>query len=168
MISSVVFEGSVGDTCDVLYCPAGVNRRLPSGVNVSRLKKDVKVSLAYRLAFLIPRVLMLGDAASSGLTAGSGKDDAAGDADRRNDGEEPNDDRRLCDTGGGSIGKFEASGVPGVEGVGEVIAAELVGAGLLVGSGAGLLEGIRLAGKSIFKNFPCEVSVNWPSFVLRL
>ena len=112
------------------------------------------------LEFLIPRVPILGDGTSSGLTAGSGND-GAGDADRRMDGEEPNDDRRLCDTGGGSIGRFEARGVPGVDGAGEVIAVELlVGGGLLVGSGAGLLDGIRLAGKSIFKNFPCEVSVN--------
>lgn len=103
---------------------------------------------------------MLGDGASSGLTAGSGKDDAAGDADRRIDGEEPNEDRRLCDTGGGFIGKFKGFGVPGADGVGEVMAAELVGGGLLVGSGAGLLDGMRLAGKSIFKNLPCDVSVN--------
>jgi hypothetical protein len=46
MISSVVFEGSLGETWEVLYCPAGVNRRLPSGVNVSRRKNDVKVSFA--------------------------------------------------------------------------------------------------------------------------
>ena len=112
------------------------------------------------LEFLIPRVPILGEGTSSGLTAGSGND-GAGDADRRMDGEEPNDDRRLCDTGGGSIGRFKPRGVPGVDGAGEVMAVELlVGGGLLVDSGAGLLDGMRLAGKSIFKNFPCDVSVN--------
>lgn len=52
--------------------------------------------------------------------------DAAGDADRRIEGEE-NDDLRLCDTGGGSIGRFEGFGVPGVDGAGEVTVTELLG-----------------------------------------
>lgn len=155
-----------------MYWPAGVNSRLPSGANDSLLKNDVKVSLAYRLAFLIPRVLRAfsvlipGDGASSGLTAGNGMD-AAGDADRRIDDDE-NDDRRLCDTGGGSMGSVEGFGVPGVDGAGEVTVTDaLVGCERL-GSGAGLLDGIRRAGRSIFKNLPCEVRVNWPSLVFRL
>lgn len=99
MTSSEVLGGSVEETCIVLYWPAGVNSRLPSGANDKRLKNEVNVSLAYRLAFLIPSVLRAfsvltpGDGASSGLTAGSGMD-AAGDADRRIDDDE-NDDRRL-------------------------------------------------------------------------
>lgn len=44
MMSSAVFAPSpVG--LEVLYCPAGVRSRLPSGVNVNLRKKDVKVSL---------------------------------------------------------------------------------------------------------------------------
>lgn len=95
------------------------------------------------------------------MTAGSGRD-GAGDAERRTDGDDPNEERRLWDTGGGSIGRFEAMGVPGVEGAGEAMAIELlVGCDLALGScGAGLFEDIRRAGRSIFKNFPCEVSVN--------
>ena len=78
------------------------------------------------LAFLTPNPpRIFGDGTSSGLTAGSGRD-GAGDAERRIDGEDPNEERRLCDTGGGSIGRFEAIGVPGVEGIGEAIAAELL------------------------------------------
>ena len=32
---------STATGCDVLYCPAGVNKRLPSGAKVSLRKKDV-------------------------------------------------------------------------------------------------------------------------------
>lgn len=51
------------------------------------------------------------------------------------------------------------------------MAMELVvlGGGLLVKSGgAGLLEEMRLPGRSILRIFPCDVKVNCPSFVFRL
>ena len=38
------------DGWDSLNWPAGVNRRLPSGVKVSLRKKDVRLSFAYMLA----------------------------------------------------------------------------------------------------------------------
>ena len=110
---------------------------------------------------------MLGDEMSRGLTAGSGND-GAGDADRRIDGEDPNEERRLWDRGGGSMGKFIALGVPGVEGAGDAMGSALGWDLLLISAGAGLLEGIRRPGRSIFKNFPWDVRVNWPSFVFRL
>lgn len=113
---------------------------------------------------------MLGDETSMGFTAGNGRD-GAGDAERRIEGDEPNEERRLWDTGGGSIGRLEAIGVPGVEGAGDAIAIELLVlcCGLLVGSGgAGLLDAMRLAGKSIFRTLPWGVRVNWPSLVFRL
>ena len=44
--SSSFFVDSGPGTVVVLYCPAGVKSRLPSGANVSLRKKDVKVSLA--------------------------------------------------------------------------------------------------------------------------
>ena len=46
MISSANLLLSAGEGCETLYCPAGVNSRLPSGANVNLLKNDVKVSLA--------------------------------------------------------------------------------------------------------------------------
>ena len=64
-------------------------------MNVNRLKNDVRVSLAYRLAFFMPRPRLeltecgFGDA-SMGMTAGNGSD-GAGDADLR----EEKDERRL-------------------------------------------------------------------------
>ena len=172
MISSVVLVGSVAETCEVLYCPAGVNSKLPSGAKVNLRKNEVNVSLAYILAFFTPSPPRRpGEGTSSGLTAGKGRD-GAGEADRRIDGEEPKDERRLCDTGGGSMGKFEVIGVPGVEGAGDTMAAaELgtVGWERIEGSGgAGLLEEMRLAGRSILRNFPWEVRVNCPSFVFKL
>lgn len=39
MTLSAGLAPSVG--CDVLYCPAGVNNRLPSGAKVKRRKKEV-------------------------------------------------------------------------------------------------------------------------------
>lgn len=114
------------------------------------------------LAFLTPNPpRILGDGTSSGLTAGNGRE-GAGDAERRSDGEDPKEERRLCDTGGGSIGRFEVIGVPGVDGADEVIVAELLVAWvrLVRSAGAGLLDDIRLAGRSIFMNFPWVVSVN--------
>ncbi len=62
---------------------------------MSRRKNEVKVSLAYRLAFFIPEPMVdvtecgLGEA-SMGITAGKGND-GAGDGDLR----EEKDDRRL-------------------------------------------------------------------------
>jgi hypothetical protein len=111
----------------------------------------------------------LGEDVSIGFTAGNGRD-GAGDAERRIEGDEPNEDRRLCDTGGGSMGRLEAIGVPGVEGAGEAIAREFaVGCWgrLVISGGAGLLEEIRLAGRSILWIFPCGVNVNWPSLVFK-
>ena len=103
-----------------------MNNRLPSGAKVSLLKNDVKVSLAYMLEFLTPSpARTLGDGISIGLTAGNGKE-GTGEAERRIDGEEPNDERRLWDTGGGSMGRFDANGVPGVEGTGEIAIGLLV------------------------------------------
>src|SRR6478752_4250616 len=105
LISSVVLVASVSDGSTVLYWPAGVNNKLPSGANVKRRKNDVRVSLAYMGAFLTPpragwlpvaRLPMLGEL---GMTAGRGME-GAGEAERRIDGDEPNDDRRLCDVGG--------------------------------------------------------------------
>lgn len=55
------------------------------------------------------------------------------------------------------MGRLEAIGVPGVDGAGEVMAAALLGGGwdrIERSGGAGLLDAILLAGKSIFKNFP--------------
>jgi hypothetical protein len=68
------------------------------------------------------------------------------------------------------MGRFEVMGVPGVDGAGDAIAMELVVLceGLLDGSGAGLLDEIRLAGRSIFIILPWGVRVNWPSFVFKL
>lgn len=58
------------------------------------------------------------------------------------------------------MGMFDAIGVPGVDGAGEAIAIELlmevfeVCCGRLIGSGAGLLDAMRLAGRSILMTFP--------------
>jgi len=106
-----------------------------------------------------------------GLTAGKGKE-GAGDTDLRIDGEEPNDERRLWVTAGGFIGKARAVGVPGVEGAGDATASDDASATncarAAISGGAGLLEDILRAGRSILVNFPCCESVNWPSLVLRV
>ncbi len=93
---------------EVLYWPAGVKSKLPSGVNVSRRKKEVKVSLAYIFVFRNPGPSppdRLGEAED--ITAGRGIVDGLGDTDRLWPWPacEPNDDRRLCDVGGGFIGR---------------------------------------------------------------
>ena len=146
--------------CESLYCPAGVKSRLPSGANVKRLKKEVCVSLAYMLAFLIPRLPVrygLGEF-SMGLTAGKGID-GAGDAERRIDGDEPNDDRRLCEITGGFIGSARDAGVPGIDGAGDAGAKETESApswGRGLGSGgAGLLAEILRPGRSILTILLC-------------
>lgn len=53
------------------------------------------------------------------------------------------------------MGRFDAIGVPGVEGAGEAMAIELLCCGrLVISGGAGLLEEIRLAGRSILRTLP--------------
>lgn len=71
---------------------------------MSRLKNDVKVSFAYIGAFRTPSVPILPMLGEFGMTAGSGIE-GAGEAERRIDGDEPNEDRRLCDVGGGFMGR---------------------------------------------------------------
>jgi hypothetical protein len=103
-----------------------VKSRLPSGVKVNRRKNDFNVSLAYMLAFLIPRLAYGFGEASIGITAGRGSD-GAGDTDRLMDmaGEAaPNEDLLLwLMVLGGFIGNAEDVGVPGHEGVGDPMAA---------------------------------------------
>ena len=106
------------------------------------------------LVFLTPSPLItprLGEETSIGLTAGRGRD-GAGEADRLMDGDDPNEDRRLCETGGGSMGRGVAMGVPGFEGAGEPTSCALpaldVDRGPMSG-GAGLLEDILRLGRSI-------------------
>ena len=139
--------------CVVLYCPAGVKSRLPSGENVNRRKKEVYVSLAYMLAFLTPKLPYGLGEFSIGLTAGKGID-GAGDADRRIDGDEPKDERRLCEIAGGFMGSANEVGVPGIEGPGDPGFKDEISGPMCVriagSGGAGLLDEIRLAGRSIF------------------
>ena len=94
-----------------------MNNRLPSGAKVSLRKNEVYVSLAYMLAFFIPKPAYGLGEFSIGRTAGSGMD-GAGDADLLIDGDEPKEERRLCDIAGGFIGKAKDIGVPGIEGDG--------------------------------------------------
>ena len=97
-------------------------------MKVNRRKKDVRVSLAYRLAFFMPRLAPgkegLGDA-SIGITAGRGID-GAGEGDRR---EEKEDLRLWLMTRGGFIGSGNEFGVPGAEGTGELTEAEVTDSG---------------------------------------
>ena len=51
------------------------------------------------------------------MTAGRGID-GAGETDRRIEGDDPKEDRRLCDVGGGFIGRASDCGVPGADGTG--------------------------------------------------
>lgn len=105
------------------------------------------------------------------MTAGRGID-GAGEADRRIDGDEPKDDRRLCDVGGGFIGRASDWGVPGADGTGEPIAradsCATKEARPPKSGGAGLLDDIRRAGRSILLTLLCCASVNWPSLVLSV
>lgn len=91
-----------------------------------------------------------------GMTAGRGKE-GAGETDRRIEGEEPNDDRRLCDVGGGFIGRAKDCGVPGADGHGEPLAPESPTNWALPpkSGGAGLFDDIRRAGRSIFVTLLC-------------
>lgn len=97
MTSCNTFAVSSKLRCCVEYKPAGVKRRLPSGVNVNRRKNDFRLSFAYIWVLRAPiAVYGFGDA-SIGMTAGSGSD-GAGEADLRMDmdGEAaPKDDLRL-------------------------------------------------------------------------
>ena len=94
---------------------------------------------------------------SIGLTAGKGID-GAGEEARPMAGEEPKDDLRLCDVGG-FIGLSE-DGVPGTDeaGAGEPGAFNIsgvMGGRVPPSGGAGLLEDIRLAGRSILVTLLC-------------
>jgi len=93
-----------------------------------------------------------------GMTAGRGME-GAGDTDRRIDGEEPKDERRLCEVGGGFIGRARELGVPGAEGTGDPTAnADPSGTKCArppKSGGAGLVEDIRRAGRSIFDTLLC-------------
>jgi hypothetical protein len=140
------------------YCPAGVKSKLPSGENVSRLKKLDNVSAAYMGACLTPKPTLppkpipIPGRGEFVMTAGRGSE-GAGDADLRIDGEDPNDDLRLCDVGGGFIGS-KLCGVPGAEGPGDGARSGVCSAWTDVrgakSGGAGLLDEILLrAGKSI-------------------
>lgn len=129
---------------------------------MSRRKKDVYVSLAYKAAFFTPILPIkygFGDFAI-GRTAGKGID-GAGDADRRIAGEEPKEDRRLCEIVGGFIGRASDVGVPGIDsaGAGDSGATDGVSAARcprrLESGGAGLLDEILLAGRSIFVTLLC-------------
>ena len=158
IILSVDLAPSVTCGGGILYCPAGVKSRLPSGAKVRRRKKEVYVSLAYRLAFLIPVTPNGFGEFSIGLTAGKGID-GAGEADRRIDGEEPKDERRLCEIAGGFMGSAKEEGVPGIDGAGETgfttVASSWIGVREPRSGGAGLLEDIRRPGKSILVTLLC-------------
>lgn len=123
------------------------------------------------LAFFTPSpVKRLGEEISNGFTAGKGME-GAGEADLRIEGEDPKEERRLRETGGGSIGKGTVIGVPGVDGPGEEAGIELLVVDCTrfpMSGGAGLFDDIRLAGRSILWNFPWEVNVNCPSFVFSV
>lgn len=97
---------------------------------------------------------------SIGRTAGSGID-GAGEQDLRIDGEDPNEERLLCDIAGGFMGKARDVGVPGIDadgagepGVKDVVSDNMCGLTPRSG-GAGLLDEIRLPGKSIFVILLC-------------
>ncbi len=107
---------------------------------------------------------------SIGRTAGSGID-GAGEADRLMDGDEPNEDRRLCEIAGGFIGSASDVGVPGIEGAGDAGAKSASGAICARdprSGGAGLLDEILLAGRSIFVTLLYWLRVKCPSFVFKL
>lgn len=148
-----------------MYWPAGVNNKLPSVAKVSRRKKEVYVSLAYMLAFLTPSPPYGLGEFSIGLTAGSGIE-GAGEQDLRMEGEEPNEERLLWDMAGGFIGNAREVGVPGIDadgagepGVMDVVSGNICGLRPRSG-GAGLLDDIRLPGKSIFEILLCWLRVN--------
>lgn len=126
-------------------------------------------------AFRTPIAWTLGDV--EGMTAGRGNE-GAGETDRRIDLEEPKEDLRLCEVGGGSIGRARLFGVPGADGG----ASNGAGAGEpgaralsetnegrpLKSGGAGLFDDILLAGRSIFATLLCCAKENCPSLVFNV
>ena len=113
---------------------------------------------------------------AEGITAGSGME-GLGDTDRCRIEFcpicDPKDDLRLCDVGGGFIGKAKDCGVPGADGRGEPSASASISCTneerwLPRSGGAGLLEEIRRPGKSIFVTLLCCASENVPSFVFSV
>ena len=69
------------------------------------------------------------------------------------------------------MGRAREVGVPGMDWAGEPGASEPVSGPAsrrLESGGAGLLDDMRRAGRSIFVTLLCWLSVNWPSFVLKL
>lgn len=113
-------------------------------------------------------LLMLGE---FGITAGRGID-GAGETDRRIEGDDPKDERRLCEVGGGFIGRAKDWGVPGADGAGEPTAkadsCATNEARPPKSGGAGLFEDTRRAGRSIFVTLLCCARENCPSFVFRV
>ena len=109
---------------------------------------------------MVPMLLALGE---FGITAGKGIE-GAGEAERRIEGDEPNDDLRLCDVGGGFIGRAKDWGVPGAEGAGEAAenaeSCDTKEARPPKSGGAGLLEDTRRAGRSILVTLLCCESEN--------
>lgn len=77
--------------------------------------------LVFRTPSPIPPA-KLGDA--DGITAGSGID-GLGETDLLTDCE-PKEERRLCEVGGGFIGRASDCGVPGADGFGEPTASEVM------------------------------------------
>lgn len=122
-------------------------------MKVSRRKNEVRVSLAYRLAFFMPAPIVdvtewvLGEA-SMGITAGKGID-GAGESERR----EENEERRLwLTTLGGFMGSVAEVGVPGAEGTGDPMDVAESNTDSCArwpkSGGAGLLEEMRRGGRS--------------------
>jgi hypothetical protein len=119
---------------------------------------------------MVPMLPMLGE---FGITAGRGIE-GAGDADRRTDGEDmaPKEERRLCDVGGGFIGSARDWGVPGMEGAGDAApkadSCATNWAREPKSGGAGLLDDMRRAGRSILVTLLCWARENCPSLVLSV
>lgn len=90
-------------------------------MKVSLRKKEVRVSFAYRLAFLTLVLVGIGlGEASIGITAGRGME-GAGLTERRDD--EKDDLRLWLMMLGGFMGSAIEVGVPGAEGTGEPMGA---------------------------------------------
>lgn len=109
---------------------------------------------------------------ADGMTAGRGID-GAGEHDRRFEGEAlPKEDLLLCDVGGGGfIGRAREAGVPGAEGAGDPAAwddaSDVRRFRLPRSGGAGLLDVLLRAGRSILLTRPCWERENWPSVVFK-
>lgn len=154
-------------------------------MKVSLRKKDVSVSLAYRLAFFTEMLVGSGFGdASIGITAGKGID-GAGETDRRDD--EKDDLRLWLTTLGGFMGRATEVGVPGADGTGDPIPPEvgplpIPGTASITDScarwpksgGAGLLDDMRRGGRSALRWLATlgglsvsPLRVYCPSFVFR-